>query len=71
MTPIAFSALFAAALLTTLALKLWLAARQVRHVALHRAQVPAAFAERITLFAHQRAADYTIARTRLGIVDML
>lgn len=71
MTPIAFSALFAAALLTTLALKLWLAARQVRHVALHRAQVPAAFAERITLFAHQRAADYTIARTRLGIVDMM
>jgi STE24 endopeptidase len=70
-TPIAFSALFAAALLATLALKLWLAARQVRHVARHRNQVPSAFAERITLFAHQRAADYTIARTRLGVVDVL
>ncbi|MEK9719487.1 MAG: M48 family metallopeptidase [Quisquiliibacterium sp.] len=70
MTPIAFSAVFAAALLATLGLKLWLAVRQVRHVAQHRGQVPPAFAERIALHAHQRAADYTIARTRLGLAEL-
>ena len=36
--------------------------RQVRHVARHRSAVPAAFAEKITLAAHQKAADYTLAK---------
>ena len=44
----------------------WLDRRQVRYVAAHREQVPAAFAGRISLDDHQKAADYTIARKRLG-----
>ncbi|MDD2177032.1 M48 family metallopeptidase [Acidovorax sp. D2M1] len=61
---------FAAALLLGLALKFWLATRQVRHVARHRAAVPAPFSERITLAAHQKAADYTITKARLGMLEM-
>ena len=66
-----FAALFVAALLVSLALHLWLARRHVAFVAAHRDAVPAAFAERIGLAAHQKAADYTIARTRFGVAEML
>ena len=61
---------FAAALLASMIVKLWLATRQMRHVAAHRGRVPAAFAARITLEAHQRAADYTLAKGRLGLLSM-
>ena len=61
---------FAAALLASLLVKFWLATRQMRHVAAHRSLVPAPFAGRITLEAHQRAADYTLAKGRLGIISM-
>ena len=43
---------FAAALVAGLLLRFWLASRQIRHVALHRDTVPAAFASRIPLAAH-------------------
>ncbi|QIL73413.1 M48 family metallopeptidase [Diaphorobacter sp. HDW4B] len=42
----------------------------MRHVAQHRHQVPADFSERISLDAHQRAADYTIAKGRFGLIEM-
>jgi STE24 endopeptidase len=60
--------LFAAALLASLAVKLWLAARQMRHVAAHRGAVPAAFAGTVSLEAHQKAADYTLAKARFGLL---
>ena len=59
---------FAAALLATLGTKFWLASRQIRHVARHRGAVPAAFAGKVSLEAHQRAADYTIAKLRFGLL---
>ena len=62
--------LFAAALLASLAVKLWLATRQMRHVAAHRGAVPAAFAGTVPLDAHQRAADYTLAKGRFGLLSM-
>ena len=46
--------LFAVALLLSLLVKFWLATRQMRHVAAHRGAVPAAFAQTVTLAAHQR-----------------
>lgn len=58
-----------AALLLSLGVKLWLASRQMRHVHAHRGQVPAPFDVTIPLDAHQRAADYTIARTRFGMLS--
>ncbi len=63
----AFSVLFVVFLLLTLGLRYWLARRHIRHVLAHRAQVPAEFAARIPLSAHQKAADYTVAKTRFGL----
>jgi STE24 endopeptidase len=60
---------FAAFLLASLAVKFWLASRQVRHVASHRDEVPAAFRERVPLAAHHKAADYTIAKSRFGMLE--
>ena len=51
-------------------LKFWLASRQVRHVARHRGAVPARFASIITLESHQKAADYTIAKARFGLIEL-
>ncbi len=68
MSPTLVTMLFAAALLVTLLARLWLATRQIRHVAAHRGAVPAAFAGTVGLAAHQRAADYTIAQLRYGIL---
>ena len=64
-----FTYVFIAALLATTVGKLWLSSRQLGHVSSHRAVVPARFAERISLAAHQKAADYTIARTRLAMIE--
>ena len=66
----ALSLVFAAALLASLLTKFWLATRQMRHVAAHRDAVPAPFASTITLAAHQRAADYTLAKSRIGLLNM-
>ena len=57
-------------LVANLLTKLWLSGRQVRHVAQHRAQVPSAFAHTISLEAHQKAADYTLAKARIGVTDL-
>jgi STE24 endopeptidase len=66
-----FGLVFLAALLLTVVTRLWLAARHARHVRAHRNAVPAQFADVITLEAHQRAADYTGAKTRFAMVGVL
>jgi len=63
--------LFLAALAAATATRLWLARRQVRHVAAHRDAVPASFAGSIPLESHRKAADYTVAKTRLGMIGVL
>jgi STE24 endopeptidase len=67
---LAMTLALAIALLANLGLKLWLATRQARHVAQHQHQVPAAFAGTISLQAHQKAAQYTLAKSKLGLWDM-
>jgi STE24 endopeptidase len=67
----AFAWVFLAALAAASVTRLWLARRQMRHVRAHRGAVPPTFAAAIPLEAHQKAADYTIAKSRLGMVDML
>ena len=61
---------FALALVAGLLLRFWLASRQIRHVARHRGELPADFANTVSLSAHQKAADYTIAKTRLGLLEL-
>lgn len=65
----AFALLFVAFLLAMVALKLWLALRQIRYVAAHAGTVPERFVERISIEAHRKAASYTIAKQRLGLVE--
>jgi STE24 endopeptidase len=69
MTASLFSGLFVAALALTTLAKLWLARRHLDHIAKYRPEVPAAFRARIDLAAHQKAADYTSAKTRLSMLD--
>lgn len=66
-----FSTLFIAGLALTVTVRAWLAMRQISHVRSHRDMVPTAFADRINQSAHRRAADYTVARVRFGLVDLL
>jgi STE24 endopeptidase len=68
MNPVVLSLAFAFAVLASLLVKFWLATRQMRHVAAHRDAVPPAFAGTVSLAAHQKAADYTLAKLRLDIV---
>jgi len=70
-TSTTFSALFAFALLASVVVRMWLARRQIRFVAAHRDAVPAAFAERIGIGAHRKAADYTVAKQRLSMLHTL
>jgi STE24 endopeptidase len=64
-----FTLLFIAFLLSDIVLRLWLASRQIRHVQQHREIVPAEFADRIRLHSHQRAADYTVAKMQIAMVE--
>ena len=69
-TPNGFTAAFLCALALATTTRLWLARRQISHVNRNRDAVPASFAAAITLPAHQKAADYSVAKTRLGIADI-
>ena len=64
------TALFALALVASVLTRFWLASRQMRHVAQHRGAVPVAFQAQISLAAHQKAADYTLAKTRVGLLEL-
>lgn len=64
-----FTAVFVVMALLVLATQLWLGWRQRRHVKLYRHTVPAAFAGRISLETHQKAASYTLAKSRFGSVE--
>ncbi len=65
-----FTAVFLAALTLTLGLRVWLARRHIRHIARCRDQVPENFSAHIGLTAHQKAADYSAYKTRLGMIDL-
>jgi STE24 endopeptidase len=65
-----FSLVVLVLLALTTALRAWLALRQLRHVAAHRAAVPQEFADRIALADHQKAADYSAAKVRLGRAEL-
>ena len=66
-----FTWVFLAALLAATAVRVWLARRQIHHVRAHRDAVPQTFAAAIPLPAHQKAADYSVAKTRLGVVEVM
>ncbi len=65
-TSTSFTILFSAALLGGVLVRSYLSMRQARHVAAHRGAVPVVFAHKVALDAHQKAADYTLAKSRLA-----
>ena len=65
-----FTTVFLIALLLTFCVRMWLATRHIHHVLAHRDSVPDNFSAQISLEAHQKAADYTCAKTRLGYVSI-
>jgi STE24 endopeptidase len=67
--PQVLSLSFVGFLLLMVGLKYWLGWRQVRHVGGHAAAVPPQFAGRVSLDAHRKAAAYTIAKTRLALLE--
>jgi len=71
MSSLAFSVLFVVFFVLTLGLRFWLANRQIRHVLANRGAVPGEFAHKISLETHQKAADYTVAKTRFGVAALL
>jgi STE24 endopeptidase len=71
MTAATFSFIIIFALAVTSITKIWLAQRHLSYIAAHRIAVPEAFSEKITLAEHQKAADYTTAKTRFSMLGIL
>lgn len=71
MTPSTLSLAFLFFVLLSASIRLWLSLRQAAHVRAHRAAVPTEFAASIELAAHQKAADYTLAKGRFGRFDLV
>ena len=71
MSPYHFTVAFLAALVLSTGLRLWLDLRHLRHVLAHRDRVPADFVGRIELVEHRKAADYTAAKMRLGLIEIV
>ena len=61
---------FAVLLCLGLLTQLWLCSRQIRHVAQHRQQVPAPFSQQVSIEEHRKAADYTLAKARLTLLEL-
>ena len=64
-----FTILFVTMLVLSLVIRFWLSHRQISHITAHRASVPEAFEGKINLDEHQKAADYTVTKTRFTMQD--
>ena len=69
--PTTLTVTFISLLFVTTLARIWLGRRHFSYVQKHRNQVPAAFSSNITLDAHQKAADYTAAKTKLAMVEVV
>jgi STE24 endopeptidase len=61
-----FTAVFLSFVAASVLVRLWLGQRQISHIQAHYARVPDAFADRIDLKDHHRAADYSCTKLRVG-----
>lgn len=66
-----FTIIFLIALTLSFVTQFWLSKRQSKHVLKHRGHVPEAFQEKVTLEAHQKAADYTVAKVKVSDIDSI
>ncbi len=66
-----FAVLFLVFFAISIIVKFWLSQRHLSHIQKHRAQVPDAFNEKITLEEHQKAADYTTTKVKFGRIPLV
>lgn len=66
-----FTLIFVVAVALSLLVQQWLATRHIHHIQARRSQVPEAFAASISLATHQKAADYSIAKTRQSRIELV
>lgn len=65
-----FTIVFLSFLAASVLVRLWLAQRQNSHIRAHVDAVPGAFADKISLDDHQRAAEYSCAKLGYGRVNL-
>ena len=66
-----FQFLFLFLIIFTVMTQIWLSTRHINHVQHHRNKVPNAFKSIIKTKDHRKAADYTVAKSKLNIIDLI
>lgn len=66
-----FTLIFLIFVALSFGVQLWLSLRQKNHVSLHQNKVPEAFAQKVSLEEHQKAASYTLAKGGLGRIELV
>jgi len=66
-----FYYLFIFLLITTTIFQVWLTKRHIAHIDKNKNKVPAAFSKTISILDHKKAADYTIAKSHIGVIDLI
>ena len=65
-----FYYLFIFLLITTTFFQVWLTKRHIAHIYKNKKSVPIAFSKTISISDHKKAADYTIAKSNIGVIDL-
>jgi len=65
-----FYYLFIFLLITTTLFQVWLTKRHIAHIQKNKNTVPIAFSKTISILDHKKAADYTIAKSHIGVIDL-
>ena len=67
---ITFYYLFIFLLVTTTIFQVWLTKRHIVHIQKNKNKVPSAFSKTISISDHKKAADYTVSKSYIGIIDL-
>jgi STE24 endopeptidase len=57
-------------LITTTIFQVWLTTRNIAYVDKNKTKVPTVFSKTISISDHRKAADYTISKSKIGIIDL-
>ena len=66
-----FNYLIIGLIIFTALTQIWLARRHIAHVTNHRGNVPSPFKDIIKIKDHQKAADYTVAKSKLNVFGLI
>jgi len=65
-----FTLIFLTFLAASVVTRIWLSQRQIHHIQAHKNHVPEAFAEKVSLQEHQKAASYSTTKLRFGRLSL-